>query len=101
MAQPAQLPPQPGGNNNEAQKLQEAKNAIKAPHNGNPPVHAAVEAATDWENLVQEIVNNQTRDEIIALVDLLAAGLSAAEKRRYSKTRLLEAAGEKVWGLGA
>ena len=88
-----------GGGNNDAQKFREAKETIAGLYGQNPPLQALVQGAVDWEGLVQVVVDNQTREEIVALTDLVGGELTAAEKRRFNKSRLLEAAGEKRWGL--
>jgi hypothetical protein len=57
-----------------------------------------VEKAENWDDLVTA-VSMISRDDVVALIDSLNVRLTAAEKRRFSKTKLLEAAARELWGM--
>ena len=85
-------------------KLQDAKNEICNLYQQNVRLNSQVRDAADWDELKAASVTGQSREELCHLVDLLNIDLNvipAVERRRLSKTKLVDAIGKARWDINS
>ena len=85
----------------ESAKLDAARTAIAHLYAQNLGLQAQIQGASDWDELNAFLVAGQTRDELQNLVDLLqVTTIAPAERRRLSKSKLLDAVAKVRWDIG-
>ena len=81
-------------------KIQEAKDTILN-FIGDEELKDTVRDAVNWEDMNSGLVDDLSREEVIALVNAIPGhGIAPADMRRWSRSKLLDSLARNKWGIG-